>query len=352
MSDAAQNSRSLFGAAARWLSAAALALTSVASAAADSGAAHGHRPGHRPGHRDGVMVLVATPGDASAVEAEGHGLSAFGPGGRADLLTGLAGGDAIAEDAPRRVVSMNLCTDQLALLLAAEGQVISVSRWAAQPAASNMVGKAEGIAVNSAGAEEIYLQEPDLVLAGAFTNRTGVAMLRMLGVVVEVFPAARRIEEIPEQLERMGRLLGREAAADVLIARFRAGLARIEAVHPPSAERPLAAYHYPNNYTSGDGTLAADLLDRAGFANAAGVLGLSGARRLALETLVMARPFVVRTWPISGTRRGRSFEGATHPALKRVVDAAGGAVLAERWQVCATPFVLQAVAALAERRPR
>ena len=40
-----------------------------------------------------------------------------------------------AQAAPVRVASVNLCTDQLAMLLAAPGQLASVSAWAARPQA-------------------------------------------------------------------------------------------------------------------------------------------------------------------------------------------------------------------------
>jgi iron complex transport system substrate-binding protein len=49
----------------------------------------------------------------------------------AALVITFAG--AAAADAPARVVSVNLCTDQLAMLIAAPGQLQSVSWLAADP---------------------------------------------------------------------------------------------------------------------------------------------------------------------------------------------------------------------------
>ena len=45
---------------------------------------------------------------------------------------------APAGAAPLRVVSINLCTDQLAMLLAAPGQLVSVTHLARDPEASVM----------------------------------------------------------------------------------------------------------------------------------------------------------------------------------------------------------------------
>ncbi|MEO0811096.1 MAG: hypothetical protein AAFW82_10790, partial [Pseudomonadota bacterium] len=47
-----------------------------------------------------------------------------------------------SDAAPRRVVSMNLCTDQLAMLLAAPGQLYSVSYLAGRTDASVLADRA------------------------------------------------------------------------------------------------------------------------------------------------------------------------------------------------------------------
>jgi iron complex transport system substrate-binding protein len=256
--------------------------------------------------------------------------------------------DAVAAT-PSRVVSMNLCTDQLALMLAAEGQLVSVSSWATRPAASNMAEAAQALEVHAGSAEQIFLLKPDLVLAGTFTSRATVDMLRRLGLRVELFPPAGSLADVTDMIHRMGSLLGREAAAAAVVGAFEGAL-DAEADRARGLEREDAAYHYANNYTSGADTLAAEVLARASFDNAAARLGLTGAARLDLETLVMTRPFLVRTDPISGASIGRSYETATHPALAALGADGRSATLAQRWQVCGTPFVVRAITALLDAR--
>ena len=252
---------------------------------------------------------------------------------------------------PERVVSMNLCTDQLAMMIAAPEQLVSVSDWAVRPSASNMVDDAARLRVNAGSAEQIFLMKPDLVLAGTFSNSVAVDMLRRLGVRVETFPPAQSTAEISETILRLGALLGRSAEAEGLAAEFETALAA-EARRAEGLPREAAAYHYPNNYTSGANTLAAEALARAGFDNAAAELGLVGAARIELETLVIAQPFLIRTEHISGASTGRSYEAARHPALAALGADGRSATIAERWQVCGTPFVVKAVAALIDaRRP-
>src|SRR5690606_9543877 len=85
-----------------------------------------------------------------------------------------------AGEPPRRVVSVNLCTDELAMLLAAPGQLVSVSHIAHDPLSNPMAAAARAYPANYGRAEEIWLLEPDLVLAGEFTAGPVVAMLRRL----------------------------------------------------------------------------------------------------------------------------------------------------------------------------
>ncbi|MEL6220547.1 MAG: ABC transporter substrate-binding protein, partial [Pseudomonadota bacterium] len=264
------------------------------------------------------------------------------------FLIGLAG--AAGAERPARVVSMNLCTDQLALMVAEPGQMISVSDWGARPNASNLPEQAAALPLNHGSAEQIFLMRPDLVLAGTFTSQASIAMLRRLGIRVEVFGAAQSFAEVSAHIHRIGGLLGREEAADALDREFQNGLSALAdriAAHP----RSRAAYHYPNNYTSGAGTLAHEVLDRAGLDNvAASELGLTATAVLGLEQLVMLDPFLIRTETLSGATEGRAYEGAAHPALAALIARGGGTTIPERWQVCGTPFLLRAVAALIDAR--
>jgi iron complex transport system substrate-binding protein len=254
---------------------------------------------------------------------------------------------AAADPAPERVVSINLCTDQLALMIAAEGQLVSVSRLAADPDASNLPEAAARLPLNSGEAEEVFLFEPDLVLAGTFTSRVMIDMLRRLGIRVETFPPVKTLEEVSETVLRFGTLLGRDEPAQALVEEYETELRRLE-TEARDLPRDRAAFYYANSYTSGSGTLSDEILDRANLDNAAAARGLEGPVRLPLEVMVMERPFLVRTSHISGKSPAMAYATLTHPALQ----AASGreAIVEERWQVCGTPFVTSAIEALIAAR--
>ncbi len=52
---------------------------------------------------------------------------------------------AVAADAPRRVVSFNVCADQLVIALADPGQIVALSPYARDPAISVVAEKARAL---------------------------------------------------------------------------------------------------------------------------------------------------------------------------------------------------------------
>ena len=265
------------------------------------------------------------------------------------VLTGaavVAGGAGGAGPAPDRVVSVNLCTDQLALMLAEPGQIVSLSRLSHDPDSSAMAEAARAYPTNGSGAEEVYLLDPDLVLAGSFTAASTVRMLRELGIRVEQFAPARSLDDVPARIAQMGEALGREDEAAELIGRFRADLARLSA---PPARRPRAALYYVNSYTVGDRTLAGDILRAAGFANVAAEAGLAQGGTLALEQLVMLAPEVIvsgRDYP----GQARAEDNLEHPALRALPGTRLAGTLTDRDWICGTPKVLNAVRRMRDLR--
>ena len=259
----------------------------------------------------------------------------------AALAVALSGATAAAAGPPQRVVSLNLCTDQLAMMLAAPGQLVSVTHLAADPMMSVMADQAAGFHLNHARAEEIHALSPDLVLAVSWTPRHTVSLLRRLGIEVREMPLAERLEEIPANIAQIGEWLGREDQATALIDEFEAGLA---ALTPGNPARPRAVLHYASNYTSGPGTMAHQILTRAGFANIAEEAGIAGGGTLPMEQIVMLAPdLVIHGQRYPGASRAEAV--MDHPAMAALSERRGGTISDAEW-VCGTPHVLRALARL------
>lgn len=256
----------------------------------------------------------------------------------------LLAGAAMA--APQRVVSLNLCTDELAMLVAAEGQLHSVSDMALDENVSVLAERARGLVANHGLAEEIFLMKPDLVLAGSYTARPTTDMLKRLGFRVELFEPAMSFADIRAQLRRIGALLRREATAENLVRRLDATLA---AVQPPAGRVPLVAFYYANQYTAGSGTLVDDVIRHSGSVNLGAKLGLSGTQKLSLEQMIMARPDLIAMHnPYKAP--ALAYEAQLHPAFRALSREARLIDVPDRYTICGGPFTATAVRILAASR--
>ncbi|MEK6216363.1 MAG: ABC transporter substrate-binding protein [Boseongicola sp.] len=248
-------------------------------------------------------------------------------------LAGLLAGAAFA-GTPERVVSMNLCADQLAIELAAPGQLISVTRMSVDPLSSTQVEKALGIPLNSGRAEEIYAMAPDLVLANEYSDPTALQMLRGLGVEVRQYPVITQLDQISGALRDIGTALGRRAVAEEIATEVETRLAELT---QQKGERPTAAFFFASGYSLGAGTLSHDIITRAGFDNLSEVLGHSGGGRISLEELLMNKPDVIVT-SAGYPGASRSEEIVDHPSLAGIPRVLSG----PEW-VCGTPAALEAL---------
>ncbi len=255
-----------------------------------------------------------------------------------------------AAEAPQRVVSINLCTDQLAMLLAGEGQLISVSRIALDRRVSAMADRARDYIINAGRAEEVHVMRPGLVVAGVYTSRDTIAMLRRLGIEVVQFDIVKSLDQVRMRILEMGDALGRQDAARAMVAQFDVDLSalRSEAARGrgPGQDAPRAALYYANGYTSGENSLANDILSAAGLRNAPAEAGYDWGK-LPLEILALIDPDLVIT-----SRRypggSRAEEIMDHPIVGTMRGQS--AALTDQDWVCGTPFVLRAIGDMADAR--
>lgn len=264
-------------------------------------------------------------------------------------LTFLAGAllSAPVSAAPERVMSLNLCTDQLAMTLAEPEQLISVSFLAREPDLSMLHEKAQDFPVNRGLAEEVFLEKPDLVVTGTYSLHNTTALLKRLGFRIEEFSFVQTLDTIPGEIRRMGALLGQEARAEKLAEDFSQEL---DAIAKSQCDmRPTMIAYDQNGVALGSGTLADSVMQAAGFANLAADLGLVGVAPFPLEQVIAARPDVI----VTSASEGAPTLGEhvpRHPAIAALPDTRIGAfVPAGAWS-CGSPAVIEAVRALASLR--
>ena len=244
------------------------------------------------------------------------------------------------------VVSMNLCTDQLVLLLADPEQIISLSYLSHDERSSVYAEEAVAYPTNRGLAEEVYILKPDVIVTGTYSNWTASSMLEQLGMRVERFEPAYQFSDITANIKAMGELLHQSDRADQIIADFNARLADFQ-IDP--AVQPRAALYAANGYTSGKSSIAHHILVAAGFRNIGAELGYDYGAKLAVESLLMTSPDLIVTNP-PGFGHAKAEEMTRHPALDYFQKNMPTEVTTNKNWVCDTPLVLDAVAELTTLR--
>lgn len=259
------------------------------------------------------------------------------------VATGLA---PTAAAKPARIVSLNMCTDELVLRLAPPEHIASVTWLSRDPRNANMAEAARAVGVNHGLVEQVLASQPDLVIAGAYTTRSTVALLKRVGLPVREFGVPRNLAEMRAQIADMAAVLGEEERGAAVIADIDTRLAALAARHP--AVRHRAIVLRPNGFTVGRGSLVDEILTLAGLDNIAASLGIDSYGQIALETIALggAEMLILNDTPDGPP--SLAHEVLHHPLIERLGERLKLVALPSRLWTCAGPSVLDAIELLAK----
>ncbi|MGH7080446.1 MAG: ABC transporter substrate-binding protein [Acetobacteraceae bacterium] len=230
-----------------------------------------------------------------------------------------------------RVVSLNLCTDQMLVLLA-PGEIAGLSPLARDPALSAVAAVAADLPVVRPSAEAVLRLHPNLVLAERYGAQSVIGALRTLGLRVVVLADPQSFQAIRTELTRVSALLGKPARAAALIHEMDTTLSRL----PHPAHRQTAVLLEPRGLAAGPDSLAGAVLEAAGYRDAA------RGGWLPLERL-LAHPPDLLILPEAGGFPSLATSLLDHPALARVPRR----TIPAAWLMCGSPFAARAAAAIA-----
>ena len=260
------------------------------------------------------------------------------------LLGSLGRADA---EPPRRVVTVNLCLDQLALRLAAPGQLVGVSHLSHDPHLAVLAAAARRLPAVWPRAESILALQPDLVVLGAGQHATLQGLLRTAGVAVLELPWAASLADAAGLARRLGQALGRAGEGEGLAAELLAPPPRTDDPSRPAR----AVLLEPNGGTTGAGSLMDELFRRAGYRNLAADLGIGGFGRLSLETVLAAQPDLVVLDRESNADPARATSFVEARTLRSFASHARVLSVPTRETICAGPESLAVVERLRASRP-
>jgi iron complex transport system substrate-binding protein len=183
---------------------------------------------------------------------------------------------------PRRVASLNLCTDELLLLLGEPRQIASVTHLAQNPAETPLWRSARAYPRNDGSLASLAGLRPDLVLTmgGGVRDHMGVAA--RLGMKMLDLPYPQRLGDVEASVSRVAAALGRVERGRAILSVF----ARLRRSAPRAAADSI--------WLGGGGRsvaatgLAADWMRLAGLAQRP----LRG-DRVSLEQLLVRPPAVL-----------------------------------------------------------
>ena len=259
---------------------------------------------------------------------------------------------AAASEPPQRIVSINLCADELLVALADPDQIAALSIYATDPTLSTVANAAVAFRHDAAAAETVVDLHPDLVLAGRFTKQATRDMLARLGYRVVLLDAARSIADSEAQIRQVAALVGHAERGETLIARIEAAKANATTAAAAAPLRPSAAVYQRRGYVTGEDTLTGELLSIAGFTDGGGALAGSTGGFVPLERLIDHPPdFIVVGASITGpVDQGTAL--LAHPALAVVFPPERRIVLPEKLTVCGGPSLPDALDWLAGEAKR
>ena len=252
---------------------------------------------------------------------------------------------------PQRIVSLNLCTDQILIDLVPASRIRALSHVAADASVSSIAARAEKFTRVRGEAEEVLALDPDMVVTTEFSTPTTVSMLERLGRRVLKVPFASDIAGVRAAVRRIAEAVGETEVGNAVIAKLDQRLAAV-AADTPGGTAPTAVIYQVNGIASAAGTLEDEALRLAGFRNLASELRLDPGGRVPLEAIVAHPPDLLVLSGPSGEYRTVVADTLTHPALKAVMQKRATLVVPWRHWLCGTPDIAEAIEALAEARRR
>lgn len=256
---------------------------------------------------------------------------------------GLSG--AADADVPRRVVSFNLCADQLVVALADPSQIAGLSPYAADAGLSVVAEEARRFRRLDWQAEATILLQPDLVFVGPNDRPVTRRVLAAQGLRVVETAFVTDLESARRQIVKVADLLGQSERGARLVEKLDAARARLAARRQKQLLTALVVER--GGYTQGPSSLAATLLATAGLVPPPGApAGYGGF--IPLEKLLTLKPDIlfVKDPPQYPQDQGALY--FMHPAVQALYPPERRIALPTRYTMCGGPALVAAFDYLAD----
>jgi iron complex transport system substrate-binding protein len=262
----------------------------------------------------------------------------------------LAAAALARAEPPRRIVSLDLCTDQLLIELAPPERIAAVTHLATDASVSAIPQKAKGIPITHGAAEDVLGYDPDLILAGPFGVSSTVNLLRRLNRNVVIVPLAQDLDGVRASIRAIAIAIDEPRRGETMVKAFDQRLTSLSRPHDGAV---LTAIVYQvGGIVSASGSLADAALSASGFHNLARDYPLSRSGQLPLELLVASPPDLLVLSTASTGYRTTAADNLRHPALDKLRRTHASLELPWQLWLCGTPHIVDAIEQLSTARER
>jgi iron complex transport system substrate-binding protein len=230
------------------------------------------------------------------------------------VLAGFACDYGALAEAPHRVVSVFLCTDEYVFRLVPRERIAALSFLAADrhPVVSTIADQVAGIPLIHQSAEELLAVKPDVVVLDSGVDARVRTLIKQAGLPTIDVPWTDSLDGIRKVTRQLATRLGVPERGEALIKGMDLQLAaaRASAPHPQVA----TLLYEPNGYTVASG-LTNEVMEMAGLKNAAASFAPTRLGTIPVEEVVANPPELLILNGDPADKDSRAALVLHHPAL-------------------------------------
>jgi len=255
---------------------------------------------------------------------------------------------------PHKVISINLCTDELAIELAKPNQLRSVSYISHDPQQSSYAKKAKQYPINRGLAEEIISLNPDLIISSQYSSAYTKSLLKRLNYSLIEIPNSNSIQGMYNNIKTIAKALGVSAKGEKLITILKnkirhlaQKLKYIQRQKPKiSVYRPRVLIYRIGGWMSKPPELIDELIEKVGAINIAREIKLSTWTQVSLEAIVRLKPDFIIFMHTDQTSFSLKRHHLSHPVFNYYKKNKRIIFIPSAWVNCGSPILIKAIARL------
>lgn len=263
---------------------------------------------------------------------------------------------------PQRIVSINLCTDELLMRLVPPERVVALTKHSANSEISTVAVSAKPIKKIQGNVEEVVACKADLLVGGRFSNKETLRFFQYTDVPVLVLDVPKNFDAIYDNIRKLARAVDEDEKGEAIIQDMQEELAELKREgdrylfsrrNQSSSETAVsekkthihfnAIFFQSGNLVPGAETFENAIMEAAGLENVAVTLGIQDYGNLPLEKLIQAKPDILILASDQTQNKTVRGEVLMHPAIQKALPNIKTVTIPSSLLNCGSPASVEAV---------